>query len=298
MVTSTEHSTAVLRDSFMLLSTVSTEALRESQLSSIAITSIRHFLSSRDPNDVFLFVSCLSSLDPSIWAGTHPNTAPLLDEWEVQGVMRLLDSPDGLIRKTVIHALNRINKGTDGLYRQTLKILHSVDPTIVETYYSQALHNLSPSHSLSGKNEYVLRLLEIIDMQEANDVDQYARRLRELFSVVEGGEHGPTEDLPVLDHSVERILNGIRESAFHSPYSLGLPDILEGETSSRISCVTALAVSLTEPEVRVGPTIMVVISALVSEYCGKVSISPLEMLRGIATRLAFYARESTHLCEN
>ncbi|KAF8557577.1 ARM repeat-containing protein [Imleria badia] len=262
MVTSTEHSTAVLRDSFMLLSTVSTEALRESQLSSIAITSIRHFLSSRDPNDVFLFVSCLSSLDPSIWAGTHPNTAPLLDEWEVQGVMRLLDSPDGLIRKT------------------TLKILHSVDPTIVETYYSQALHNLSPSHSLSGKNEYVLRLLEIIDMQEANDVDQYARRLRELFSVVEGGEHGPTEDLPVLDHSVERILNGIRER----------------ETSSRISCVTALAVSLTEPEVRVGPTIMVVISALVSEYCGKVSISPLEMLRGIATRLAFYAPSVQDAC--
>lgn len=128
-------------------------------------------------------------------------------------------------------------------------------------------------------------------MEEANDVDQYARRLRDLFLVVEGGEYGPTEDLPVLDLSVERILNGIRESALHSLYDLGLPDILEGDTSSRISCVTALAVSLTEPEMRVGPTMMVVISALVSEYCGKISISPLEMLRGIATRLASYACE-------
>ena len=102
-VTSTEHSAAVLRDAFLLLSTVSPKALREFQSSSIAITSIRHLLSSRDPNDVFLFVSCLSCLDPSIWAGTHPNTVPVLDEWEVQGVVRLLDSPDGLIRKTVVH---------------------------------------------------------------------------------------------------------------------------------------------------------------------------------------------------
>ena len=156
---------------------------------------------------------------------------------------------------------------------------------------------MSPQFSLSEKNESVSRLLEIIDLQDGNDVDQYARRLKDLFSVVEGREHGPTANLPVLDLSVEQILNGIRESAFDLPYNIGLSDILEGETTSRISCVAALAVSLMEPEVRIGPTLMVVISALVSEYCGKVSISPVEMLRGIATRLASYARESTNLCE-
>ena len=106
VVTSTEHGVAVLRDAFMLLSTISPEALRETRLSSIAVTSIRHFLSSRDPNDLYLFVSCLSCLDPGIWAGTHPSTVAILDEWEVQGVMRLLDSPDGLIRKTVVHPWN------------------------------------------------------------------------------------------------------------------------------------------------------------------------------------------------
>lgn len=133
-------------------------------------------------------------------------------------------------------------------------------------------------------------------MQDANDIDQYARHLKDLFSVVEGREHGETEHLPVLDLSVQRILNGIRESAHHSPCSIGFPDILKGETSSRISCVTALAVSLTEPEEYVGPTLMVVISALVSEYCGQVSTSPVEMLRGIAVRLASYACELTKLC--
>lgn len=103
MATSAERSAAVLREAFMLLSTVGPEELGESQLSSTAVTSMRHFLSSRDPNDLYLFVSCLSCLDPSIWAGTHPNTVAVLDEWEVQGIMRLLDSPDGLIRKTVVH---------------------------------------------------------------------------------------------------------------------------------------------------------------------------------------------------
>lgn len=102
VVTSTNHNVAVLREAFMLLATVGPETLRESQLSSIAVASIRHFLSSRDPNDLYLVVSCLSCLDPSIWAGTHPNTVAVLHEREVQGVMRLLDSPDGLIRKTVV----------------------------------------------------------------------------------------------------------------------------------------------------------------------------------------------------
>lgn len=131
-------------------------------------------------------------------------------------------------------------------------------------------------------------------MQDANNMDHYARHLEDLFSVVEGKEFGSMEGLPVLDLSVQRILNGIRESALHSLPSVGLLDTLKEETSSRISCVTALAVSLTEPEVRVGPTLMVVVSALVSEHCGKVSISPVEMLRGIAARLTTYARESTN----
>ncbi|KAG9316700.1 armadillo-type protein [Chiua virens] len=253
---------AALREAFMLLSTVSPEALRECSLSSTAVTSIRHLLSSRDPNDVFLFVSCLNCLDPSIWAGTRPETKAVLDEWEVQSIMRLLDSPDGLIRKV------------------TLKILHSVDPVIVETYYTQALYNFSSSLSLSDKNEYVSRLFDIIDMQDGSDVDQYARHLKDLFSAVEGREQGPTEGLQVLDLVVQRILNGIRER----------------EMSFRISSITALGVSLTESEVHIGPTLMVVISALVSEYCGKVSTSPVEMLRGIAARLGSYSPSVQDAC--
>jgi hypothetical protein len=103
-VTTTEPSAATLREAFTLLSTIPPEVLRESQanLSSSPIASIRHLLTSRDPNDQYLFVSCLSCLDPSAWAGTVQGTTPVLDQWEVQEVMKLLDSRDGLIRKMVI----------------------------------------------------------------------------------------------------------------------------------------------------------------------------------------------------
>lgn len=103
-VTLAEHNAALLREAFMLLRTVSPDVLRESQLSTTGVTSIRHFLSSKDPNDVYLFVSCLNCLDPSMWASTHPDTVAVLDEREVQQVMRLLGSPDSLIRKTVLRS--------------------------------------------------------------------------------------------------------------------------------------------------------------------------------------------------
>ncbi|KAF8842990.1 ARM repeat-containing protein [Paxillus ammoniavirescens] len=255
---------ATLREAFTLLSTIPPEVLREFQanLSSSPIASIRHLLTSRDPNDQYLFVSCLSCLDPSAWAGTVQGTTPVLDQWEVQEVMRLLDSRDGLIRKT------------------TLKVLHSVDPTIVEAYQSQSLQSFSHAPNPIGNSDHVLRLLEVVEVQYADDVDQYAGHLKGLFAVVEGKGQGRSEDLPVLETSVERVLNGIRER----------------ETSFQISCVTALAVSLTEPEVHIGPTLMVVISALVCDYCGKISTPPLEILRGLARRLAFYAPSVQDAC--
>ncbi|KIK97374.1 hypothetical protein PAXRUDRAFT_31834 [Paxillus rubicundulus Ve08.2h10] len=255
---------ATIREAFALLSTIPPEVFRESQanLSSSPIAIIRHLLTSRDPNDQYLFVTCLSCLDPSAWAGTAQGTTPVLDEWEVQEVMRLLDSRDGLIRKT------------------TLKVLHSVDPTIVEAYQSQSLQSFSHAPHLIDNSDRVLRLLEVVEVQYADDVDQYAGHLKALFAVVEGKEQGRTEDLPVLESSVERVLNGIRER----------------ETFFQISCVTALAVSLTEPEMHLGPTLMVVISALVCDYCGKISIPPVEMLRGLARRLAFYAPSVQDAC--
>lgn len=97
------HNLAILRGAFLLLSKTAPGAL----ISSIPpghdspVHDIRHLLNSREPNDVYLFVSSLECVDPAVWGGTSPGTPAVLDEWEVQRIMQLLDSPDSLIRQMV-----------------------------------------------------------------------------------------------------------------------------------------------------------------------------------------------------
>jgi AP-4 complex subunit epsilon-1 len=168
--------------------------------------------------------------------------------------MKLLDSHDRLVRKI------------------TLRVLQAVDPSLVEAYSTQLLHNLPTGLTLSDKGEYVSRLLDIGELQHGNDGEQYASYLKDLFAIAEGDTQGRTEDMSVLEVGVEMILTYIREY----------------DITSRISCVTALAVSVAESDTRIGPTLMVVIAALVCEYCGKIATSPLALLQGIASRLVSY----------
>lgn len=65
------------------------------------IQCIRHLLVSEDVNDTYLFLSCLDNLDAKLWAGTTPEIPSALEEWEVERVMQLLDSPDPSLRKKV-----------------------------------------------------------------------------------------------------------------------------------------------------------------------------------------------------
>ena len=46
-------------------------------------------------------MACLGCVDPQLWAGTDPTRPAVLDEWEVEKVMKLLDSEDRLLRKKV-----------------------------------------------------------------------------------------------------------------------------------------------------------------------------------------------------
>ena len=105
------------------------------------LSLIRHLLTSRSPNDTYLFLSCLECLNSSLWLGqvdtvtgeTDANTSgsvgvgssleirlteesrtevpantttqlalpPVLDKWEVEKMMQGLESPDEGIRKKV-----------------------------------------------------------------------------------------------------------------------------------------------------------------------------------------------------
>ncbi|KAL4080340.1 armadillo-type protein [Scleroderma yunnanense] len=239
----------VLIDAFSLLSTVPSGVIRQSQakLSFSPAASIRHLLTSGDPNEQYIFISCLSCLDPSAWAGNTPGSVAVFDEWEVQQIIKLLDSRDGLIRK------------------MTLKILYSVDPGIITAYYAQLVQQIQPGFSVALKGEHILHLFDIVEVQCQGDPEQYAKHLKDLLMTVEGKERA----LSVLENCVERVLNYVRKL----------------DVASRVSLVTALAIYVIEVEAHIGPTLIVIICALVCEHCGKISASPSEIIRGMVTKL-------------
>ena len=103
--------TAVLQQCFRAVAESSTDLLVEVQTSSglSFIKEIRHLLIIQDPNALYVFVCCLSSVDPKLWAGTTPGIPSVLEEWEVERVMKALDCEDKLIRKQVkVYSLNLV----------------------------------------------------------------------------------------------------------------------------------------------------------------------------------------------
>ena len=92
------------------------------------IAIIRHFISSRELDDIYFFLSCLSCLDASLWAGEQtgsdqpllaeavegddsrnsqeaPKVKPVLDQWEVERIISSLESDDEGIRELVSASL-------------------------------------------------------------------------------------------------------------------------------------------------------------------------------------------------
>jgi len=94
---------ALLAGSFRLLSDFSSDTIAAHQPSADLgpIHNIRHLLTSSDPNEQYLFLSCIQCLEPDLWAGTSPSRPAVLEEWEVERVMKFLDSADTSIRKMV-----------------------------------------------------------------------------------------------------------------------------------------------------------------------------------------------------
>lgn len=99
-----------MRAAFLLLSDVAARELSSAQISQSLspAANIRHLLTSRSVNDQYIFLSCLSCLDPESWAGTNPEIPAVLEEWEVGRVMELLDSSDTVIRQKVLLVVYRL----------------------------------------------------------------------------------------------------------------------------------------------------------------------------------------------
>jgi AP-4 complex subunit epsilon-1 len=73
----------------------------EEQTQVSLIGTVRNYLTSRTPNEIYLFISCLECVDPGLWAGTSEAIPAVLEAWEVEQIMQLLDSNDDFIRRKV-----------------------------------------------------------------------------------------------------------------------------------------------------------------------------------------------------
>ncbi|KAG7090900.1 hypothetical protein E1B28_009979 [Marasmius oreades] len=236
---------ALLREAFLTLRSLGPETslLKSRKLS--PISHVRHLLTSQDVNDQHLFLSCLECVDPNFWAGNTLDIPPALDQWEVEHIMRLLDSMDPLVRKT------------------TVRILNKVDDSIVGSYYTRTLQRMPPGLSLAQKTEYVCRLLEILEIESQGDGEQYAREVQGILQLT-------TEDKEaLLDTVVETVLSRIRIAS----------------ADWQVQCATTFLARFLELEQASDPTTMVIVATLACEYIDRVSLSPYALVKKMSSQL-------------
>ncbi|TDL21032.1 ARM repeat-containing protein [Rickenella mellea] len=189
--------------------------------------TIKNLLSSREPSDHYVFLSCLRCLNPILWTGGNvqlqrpppsdddpftgledtvvkvPDVPAALDQWEVEKVMTFLQSDDPSIRVL------------------TLRILLRVDRNIVDGYFTQSLtasRSLPVNVALFAKREEaVLRLLEVaraMSFEPEEDGGACAGKIVVILDAVERPENdssGSTET--VMPRVLEDVLGRIREDS-------------------------------------------------------------------------------------
>lgn len=243
---------SMLRGAFQVLSKVapaSLSSLLHAEGNSSPIEDIRPLLVSSDPNDIYTFLSCLESLDPCIWAGTSTDIPLALEGWEVEHIMRLLESQDSLIR------------------RMTLQILNQVDSNIIASYKSRALETIPHNLHIKDCSECAVRILEASMIQAAQDGDLYARDVRDVLVHLDDTSGS---DLPVLETVVENVILRIR---YANP-------------QFRLASVTSFVSDTAQLGSHLPQTFLVITAALAVEFCGHLDILAADSLKGFASRLS------------
>ncbi|KAH7104246.1 ARM repeat-containing protein [Auriculariales sp. MPI-PUGE-AT-0066] len=156
--------------------------------------NIRHLLMAQDATSHYSFLVCLQELHPDVWAGTGEySIPPILDELDVQAIIRLLDADDAAIR------------------RATHGILYSVDPHILHSFADNLENQLK-----LGDEHGALRILEVARILEP-DGESYARRVGGVLARIEQASKGkgkasvPKRAPIVFEQVVESILVHLKD---------------------------------------------------------------------------------------
>ncbi|KAF5321369.1 hypothetical protein D9619_001522 [Psilocybe cf. subviscida] len=241
---------AVILAIFQILSQceLATLLATEKSKKTSAVQLIRYLLSSYKPNDLYTFLSCLQCIDASLWAGTTTNYPPALDAPEFERIMQLLAFPDEDIRKKV------------------LRIVKCVDASILDSHVSSMMQNIPKEAEAVDNSIPLLRILETRLIQCEDDGGEYARQVLEMLRQVDEA----ASSVQILKGIIQVILTDIRR-----PQN---PEFLP-------SCGTSFVTVLSESEIPLGPTALVIATALATEFCDIIPTSPTSLLSALATRL-------------
>ncbi|KAF8160934.1 armadillo-type protein [Crassisporium funariophilum] len=209
------------------------------------IRCIRHLLLSQVPNHLHLFMSCLECVNVASWAGTESDYPAVLESEEFGRIMQLMDSPD------------------HGVRRKTLNIVNSIDPAILDAQIKHITSSLEVASK--DRSKLIMQILEILLIRHEQDGEQYASQILLLIQHLEQGD--PSK---VIQRVVEAVLTDIHATS---------------NTAFRVASVTRFINDLVDPNVTIGPTELVIISALATEFSNSVPIVPTQILSGLAARL-------------
>lgn len=207
------RSKPLILDIFKLLGSVKPSVLLQTEKTKniSLIHNIRHLLVSRDPNDVYIFIRCLEVVDPSLWAGTIVDHPAALDGLEFERIMQLMDSADQAISRRVrLLFLNFLL--TDLGYKQTLRIINRVDPTILEARLDILMKSNPASTERRG---FINSVLEVAAVRYANDGDGYARRVIDLIRHLDTGDTSAQVIKELIDVALTHIRSCCKQSSLH-----------------------------------------------------------------------------------
>ncbi|KAJ3749216.1 armadillo-type protein [Lentinula detonsa] len=238
---------ALLRSAFLCLPPVQAQIIFPSSNAVSPLVHVRSLLTSNEPNQRYLFLTCLECLDPQLWAGTTPDVPAVLEQWEVEHIMGYLHSRDAILR------------------RKTLRVLDKVDPRIVSSYYRAALQNFL-NQPTDGKTDHELPLFEVLEIQAGIDGERYARDVLILLGHIETPS---SRDDHISESIVAIVLTRIRQSS---------------DEFRRVASGYLLS-SLLNTKTRLGSTTMVIIGALACENSGQLSLSWVRILEGLSSRI-------------
>ena len=171
---------------------------------------------------------------------------------------------------------------------QTLKVLCKVDPNIVQTYYDQMLQF---SGSLPGpreQEEAAQRLLEVINILYADNGEDYVQHVKKILKVVEAAVVNAKPHL--IQTAVEDVLSKIRNGKPHHRRYLYCLLRRVANPTHRSGCVGVFSAILeaTATDSDIGPTMSVIISAVLCEYLEFSPSAPSSILKNLSSLLPMH----------